>query len=51
MPTVRDCPLYLEVIKDFSKKNFVPVSWPEPHFTDNVAVERVEKTVVCIIIC
>ncbi|KAF0765799.1 sushi, von Willebrand factor type A, EGF and pentraxin domain-containing protein 1-like [Aphis craccivora] len=37
VPSVQDCPTYLEVIEDFSKKNTVPVSWPEPRFSDNIA--------------
>lgn len=47
VPSVQDCPLYLEVIEDFSKKNTVPVSWPEPLFLDNIGVTQVAKTMVC----
>lgn len=43
-PSVQDCPLYLEVIEDFSKKNTVSVSWPEPRFLDNIGVTQVAKT-------
>lgn len=40
--------MYLEVIEDFSKKNTVPVLWPEPRFIDNIAVTHVTKTMVSI---
>ncbi|VVC43610.1 Immunoglobulin-like fold,Sushi/SCR/CCP domain,HYR domain [Cinara cedri] len=43
-PVVQDCPLYLEVVEDFSKNDTVPVSWTEPQFSDNVAVTQVAKT-------
>lgn len=48
VPTVKDCPLYLEVIEDFSKTNTVSVLWPEPRFFDNIAVTQVSKTMVKI---
>ncbi|XP_025408266.1 sushi, von Willebrand factor type A, EGF and pentraxin domain-containing protein 1-like [Sipha flava] len=44
IPTVYDCPLYFEVVEDFTKTETVPVSWPEPRFFDNVAVTQVIKT-------
>jgi len=46
VPTVKDCPMYLEVIEDFSKSDTVPVSWSEPGFLDNIAVTQVVKTMV-----
>jgi len=48
VPSVQDCPTYLEIIEDFSKKNTVPVSWREPWFSDNIGVTQVAKTMVCI---
>jgi len=48
VPSVQDCPLYLEVIEDFSKNNTVPVSWTEPRFLDNTGVTQVAKTMVCV---
>jgi len=44
MPAVKNCPLHLEVIEDFSKNSTVPISWPEPRFSDNIAVTQVAKT-------
>lgn len=51
MPAVRNCPLHLEVIEDFSKNSTVPISWLEPSFSDNTAVTQVAKTMVTKLFC
>lgn len=48
IPTVSDCSPYVEVVEDFSQSDTVRVTWPEPRFTDNVAIAQVAKTMVTI---